>query len=145
MGKELLTPLGGIQFYIVNIRSDYEYEKYCKNIRSLQERPLAGSYRIVVSPKKWQTIRCVVSLNNPEIPNNGDSGERYLCSEFVKDNIILTIGAGDDVPAFDTKQIRYGIEYVFKTPVDKVMFGIAWATDYECQFDIRTQLATDLY
>ena len=68
-----------------------------------------------------------------------------MCSEFVKDNVVLTIGAGDDIPAFNTNQIRYGMEYVFKAPVDKVMFGVAWATDYEGQFDIRTQLATDLY
>ena len=145
MGKELLTPLGKIEVYIDDIRSDYEYEKHCKNIRSLLEQPLAGSYRIVVSSEKWQSIRCVVSLDNTEIPNNGDSGERYLCSEFVKDNVVLTIGAGDDIPAFHTNQIRYGIEYVFKGPVDKVMFGVAWATDYEGRFDIRTQLATDLY
>ena len=145
MGKGLLTPLGEILIYIDNIRSDYEYEMYCKNIRTLQERPLAGSYRIVVSPKKWQTIRCVVSLDDAEIPNDGASGERYLYAEFVKDNTVLTIGAGDDNPAFDANQIRYGIEYVYKAPVDKVMFGIAWATDYGGQFDIRTQLASDLY
>ncbi len=145
MGKGILTPLGEIQIYTDNIRSDYAYEKYCKNIQPLQERPLAGSYRIVLSPKKWETIRCVVSLDDTEIPNDGASGERYLYSEFVKDNVVLTIGAGDDNPAFDTNQIRYGIEYVYKAPVDKVMFGIAWSTDYESQFDIRTQLATDLY
>lgn len=145
MGKGLLTPLGEIQIYIDNIRVDYEYEKYHKDIRSLQERPLAGSYRISVSSNNWQTIRCVVLLNDIDIPNDGASGERYLYSEFVKDNVVLTIGAGADNPAFDTNQIRYGIEYVYKTPVDRAMFGIAWVTDYEGYFDIRTQLATDLY
>ena len=99
----------------------------------------------MISRNDWKTVRCVVSLYDTEIPNNGDSGERYLCSEFVKDNIILTIGAGDDNPAFDTKQIHYGMEYIRKVPVDQVIFGIAWATDYEGPFDIRTQLATDLY
>lgn len=145
MDKRLLTPLGEIQIYIDDICSDYEYEKYSKDICSLRERPVDGSYRIIISKNSWKTIRCVVSLYDTEISNNGDSGERYLCSEFVKDKIILTIGAGDDNPAFDTNQIRYGMEYVRKAPVDKVMFGIAWATDYESPFDIRTQLATDLY
>ena len=68
-----------------------------------------------------------------------------MYSEFVKDNIVLTIGASDENPAFDTNRIQYGMEYVRKAPIDKVMFGVAWATDYEGQFDIRTQLATDLY
>lgn len=146
MGKELMTPLGEIQIYIDDIRSDYEYEPYCnQKIRSLRERVLAGSYRIVISKKDWQTIRCVVSPCDPKIPNRGSSGERYLCSEFVKENVVVTIGAGDEIPEFVTNQIRYGMEYVRRTPVDKVMFGVAWATDYEGEFDIRTQLATDLY
>jgi hypothetical protein len=140
-----LTPLGEIHIYIDNVRSDYEVETYHCNVSSVREKPLAGIYRIIVSAKEWQTIRCVISLCDSEIPNNGASGERYLYSEFVKDNIVLTIGAGDENPAFDTNRIRYGVEYVCRTPIDKVMFGIAWATDYEGYFDIRTQLATDLY
>ena len=32
MGKELLTPLGKIEIYIDDIRSDYEYEQHCKNV-----------------------------------------------------------------------------------------------------------------
>ena len=106
MGKELMTPLGEIQIYIDDIRSDYEYEPYCnQKIRSLRERVLAGSYRIVISKKDWQTIRCVVSLCDPKIPNRGSSGERYLCSEFVKENVVVTIGAGDEIPEFVTNQI----------------------------------------
>ena len=85
-----------------------------------------------------------VSSSKGEIPSRkGYPG--YLYSEFVKDNIVLTIGASDENPAFDTNRIQYGMEYVRKAPIDKVMFGVAWATDYEGQFDIRTQLATDLY
>lgn len=145
MEKGIITPLGEIQIYIDNIRFDYEYKPHYKNIKSLQERPLAGCYQIVVSKQDWQTISCVVSLYDSEIPNDGASGERYLYSEFVKDNIVLTIGAGDENPTFDTKRIRYGVEYVRNAPIKSVMFGIAWATDYEGQFDIRTQLATDLY
>ena len=145
MKKGILTPLGEIYIYIDNVRSDYDYEQYSRNIRSLQEHPPAASYRIIVSKKDWRTIRCVVSLCDTEIPNNGSSGERYLCSEFVKDNIVLTIGAGDDNTDFDTIRLRYGVEYIRKNAIDTVMFGVAWATDYEGQYDIRTQLATDLY
>lgn len=145
MNKGIVTPLGEIQIYIDNIRSDYAYKQHYKNIKSLLERPLVGCYQIVISKKDWQTIRCVVSFYDAELPNEGASGERYLYSEFVKDNIVLTIGAEDDNTAFDTKRIPCGMEYVRRTPIDKVMFGIAWATDYEGQFDIRTQLATDWY
>ena len=145
MGKGILTPLGEIQVYIDGVCAEYAYEKHGRDIRALRERPLAGSYRITIAKKDWETIRCVVSLYDSEIPNNGDSGERYLCSSFVKDNVILTIGAGADYPAFHTNQTRYGMEYVRKAPVDQIMFGVAWATDYENPLDIRTQLATDLY
>jgi len=145
MKKGIVTPLGEIQIYIDNIRADYEYEQYSKNNQSLQERPLAGCYQIVISKEEWQTIRCIVSLLDMEIPNEGASGERYLYSEFIKDNIVLTIGAGDENPAFDTNRISYGVEYVRKSQIEKVIFGIAWATDYGGQSDIRTQLATDLY
>ncbi len=145
MEKGIVTPLGEIQIYIDDIRSDYAYKPYCKNIKPLQERSLAGCYQVMVSAQDWNRIRCVVSLNDPSIPNEGATGERYLYSEFIKNNIVLTIGAGDENSAFDTNRLPYGVEYVRKTPVDKVMFGIAWATDYEGWFDIRTQLATDLY
>ena len=145
MGKGILTPLGEIKIYIDNVRSDYMYKEYHKNIKPLQEQPSEECYQITVSKKDWQTICCIVSLYDTDIPNSGASGERYLYSEFVKDNIVLAIGAGDEHPAFDTNQIRYGVEYVRKTSIDKVMFGIAWETDYEGPFDIRAQLATDLY
>lgn len=145
MKKGIVTPLGEIQIFIDNIRSDYEVEPYNCNVCSVREKPLAGSYRIIVSAKEWQTVRCVVSLYDSEIPNDGASGERYLYSEFVKGNIVLTIGAGDENLAFDTNRVSYGVEYVRKAHIDKVMFGVAWATDYEGEDDIRTQLASDLY
>ena len=85
MGKGILTPLGEIYIYIDNVRSDYEVEPYNCNVLSVLENPLAASYRIIVSAKEWQTIRCVVSLCDTEIPNKGASGERYLYSEFIKD------------------------------------------------------------
>ncbi len=139
------TPLGEIHIYIDGVRSDYEFEPYNCNIRSVSAKPPAGCYKIVVTSNDWHTIRCVVSLNDTDLPNNASSGQRYLCSEFIKENIVLTIGAGDENIAFDSNRLRYGIEYVRKAPIDKVMFGVAWATDYEGQYDIRTQLATDLY
>ena len=145
MKKGIMTPLGEIHIYIDNVRSAYEVEPYICNVRSVRAKPPEGCYRIIVSVKEWQTIRCVLALGDTEIDNYGVGGQRYFCSEFIKDNIVLTIGAGDEIDAFDTNRIQHGMEYVRKAPVDKVMFGVAWATDYEGEDDIRTQLATDLY
>ena len=145
MEKGILTPLGEIQIYIDNIRSDYQVEPYICNVRLVRAKPPEGCYRIIVSAKEWHTIRCVLAFCDTETINYGVGGQRYFCSEFVKDNVVLTIGAGDEIEAFDTNQIQYGMEYVCKALINKVMFGVAWATDYEGEDDIRTQLATDLY
>ena len=145
MKNSIVTPLGKIHIYIDNVRSEYEAEPYHCNTSAILERPLDGSYRIIVSAKGWQTVRCVVSTSDTGIHNEGASGERYLYSEFVKNNIILTIGAEDENPAFDTIRIPYGVEYVCRTPIEQVMFGVAWATDYQDPFDLRTQLATDFF
>ena len=141
MKKELITPLGVIRIYVDNILFLYDCEPYSKDIKN----GLAGCYRIVISQKEWQTIRCVLVPFDDKIQESCETGERYFCSHFVKDGVILTIGAGDDIPEFDTKQIPHGIEYIRKKPVNKVTFGIAWAIDYDGQDDIRTYLATDLY
>ena len=145
MKKAIMTPLGEIQIFIDNIRSDYEFEPYICNVRSVRAKPLEGCYQIIVLAKEWQTIRCVLALCDTKTDNYGVGGQRYFCSEFVKDNIVVTIGAGDEINGFNTNRIQYGMEYVRKDSIDKVMFGVAWATDYEGEYDIRTQLATDLY
>lgn len=145
MKQRIETPLGEIFVFIDNAPADYDFEPFQRDIRSLQLKPVSASYRIIVSTKEWQTIRCEVVLQVAELPNNGESGERYLCSEFARENIVLTIGAGNDSDLFDTKQTRYGMEYIRRKPVEQVLFGIAWTTDYEGKYDIRTQLATDLY
>ena len=44
MNKGILTPLGEIQIYIDNIRSDYEYKQHYKNIKFLLERLLQHCY-----------------------------------------------------------------------------------------------------
>jgi len=145
MDQNIITPLGEIQVYIDDVRYAYAAEPYLCGVQSVIDHPVEGCYRLLICAKDWQRIRCVVVPENKEISNSGSSGERYLYAEFIKDNVVLTIGAGDEQAAFDTHRLRYGVEYVRNTPVDTVMFGIAWATDYEGPYDIRTQLAADLY
>ena len=145
MNKELVTPLGEINIYIDNVKTDYKAEPCSCKVHSVREKPLAGSYRITISADNWQKIRCVAALHDTGIANTGASGERFLYSEFISDNVMLTIGAEDENMAFDTNRLRYGIEYVRKASINRVLFGIAWAADYEGPYDIRTQLAADLY
>lgn len=139
------TPLGRIEIYIDDVLTNYEFQSYQGTARSLQEHPVAASYRIIISGHDWHTVRCVLALEDDTIPNDGATGERYMYAEFVKDNIAVTIGAGDEITGFDTNHTRYGIEYIRKESIEDVMFGVAWAEDYEGPNDIRTQLATDLY
>lgn len=145
MKKRLITPLGEILIYLDGILSDYEALPHCCSVRSVLKKPVGGCYIISVPVNHCQSVRCVVALDYPDLPNEGCSGERYWSSAFVKNNIILTIGAEDDNPHFETNQLRYGMEYILHSPMDAVTFAIAWATDYEGPFDIRTDLATDIF
>ena len=64
-------------------------------------------------------------------------------AEFISDSIILTIGAEDENPAFETVRVEFGLEYRILNSVSEVVFGIAWATDYEGSSDCRTWFAAD--
>ena len=139
------TPLGKIEIYIDGVLTNYEFEPYRGRARSLQEQPVAASYRIIISGHDWHTVHRMIVLEDNRIANDGATGERYLYAEFVKGNIVVTIGAGDEIPGFDTNRTRYGVEYIRKESIEEAMFGVAWAEDYEGSNDIRTQLATDLY
>jgi len=105
--------------------------------------PIAGCYRIHAPVGEHRSIRCEVELSDTRIVNTGASGERYMDAEFISDSIILTIGAEDENPAFETVRIELGIEYRILSSVSEVVFGIAWATDYEGSSDCRTWYAAD--
>lgn len=74
---------------------------------------------------------------------SGSSGERYLCSEFVEGATMLAIGAEDENPAFETNRVKNGMEYHINGKADEVVFGIAWAIDYEGADDVRVWFAAD--
>ena len=46
-------------------------------------------------------------------------------------------------PAFEIERLENGMEYCMNTRVDEVVFGIAWATDYEGTDDVRVWFAAD--
>lgn len=138
----LITPLGKIKVYADGACVDYKVTEYSFNRHPCKDRPVAGCYRIEIDTHGRSDIACVVELTEP-IPNTGSSGENYIDAEFIKDDTILTIGMEDENPAYESVRIETGLQYKLFQPVDKVVFGIAWATDYEGADDVRTWYAAD--
>lgn len=138
----LMTPLGKIKVYADGVCIDYNATEYDFNRPPCKDRPVAGCYRIEINARGRNTIACVVELVNP-ILNTGGSGEKYIDAEFIKEDTILTIGIEDENPAFESVHLENGLQYELLQPVDKVVFGIAWAIDYEGADDIRTWYAAD--
>ena len=145
MNNELSTPLGRVLVYVNGVLSKYEFLPYNCNIKALQENPITACYKISVSGQEAQTVQCMIELDCEEISTNWNSDERYLEVDFCKNNIIVTIGAEADNAGFDTQSLQCGIQYVLKSSVEFLIFSIAWATDYQDEFDIRTYLATDIF
>ncbi len=140
----LQTPFGIIRILSDGVLLDYEAVPRVCNCRSIQEKPLAGNYCITVPTAGRSTIQCEVDWCREPIRNTGDSGERYLCAEFVDGRTVLTIGIEDGNLAFESIRCDNGMAYRILQPpaTTTVVFGIAWATDYE-DGDVRTWLAAD--
>lgn len=143
--EKLITPLGEIRVYTDGVSTGYPVSPYHSQIRSLRENPPAGCWQIKVPAKTCKTISCVLVPDDDTMENFGSSGERFYCSEFAKDNVNLVIGAEGDHPSFDTRRLRFGMEYVLNAPVEEVSFGVAWVADYEGADDIRAYLAADQF
>ena len=138
----LMTPLGEIKIYIDGICVDFEATEYAFDRSPCKDKPVAGCYRIEVNAQRRIRIDCTVELLDT-IWNTGSSGERYLDAEFIKGSTILTIGMEDENPAFESVRLENGLQYKLLQPIDKVVFGIAWATDYAGTDDVRTWFAAD--
>lgn len=138
----IISPLGNINVYADGVCIDYKATEYDFNRHPCKDRPVAGCYRIEIDTHDRTVLACVVELTEP-IPNTGSSGENYIDAEFIKDDTILTIGMEDDNPAFESVRVENGLRYKLLHPVDKVVFGIAWAIDYEGADDVRTWYAAD--
>jgi len=139
----LSTPLGPIKVFADGTKLDCEVMEFTYDRPPVKGHPIAGCYRIHAPVGEHRSIRCEVGLNDTSIVNTDASGERYVDAEFISDSIILTIGAEDENPAFETVRVEFGLEYRILSSVSEVVFGIAWATDYEGPSDCRTWYAAD--
>ena len=145
MDKNILTPLGKIVVYVNDAPSAYDFSPYDCKTTAVLESPISACYLISVPSANAKTVRCVIEFNCENILTNWDSDERYLGTDFIKGSTIVTIGAEADNPEFDAKLIDGGIQYFLKSPPEILYFSVAWATDYKNRFDIRTNLATDIF
>ena len=139
----ITTPFGPINVYTDDAVLDYVAEAYAFAQPPVKGHPIAGCFRIRVPVGEYRSIRCEVEWNDISVRNTGSSGECYADAEFISGSKILTIGAEDENPAFDTVRTERGMEYRIHDPVAEVVFGIAWATDYAGPSDCRTWYAAD--
>ncbi len=139
----LSTPFGNIKVFADGTEIEYE-AKWFEYIKPpVKDKPLAGCYRIHIPVKNYCSIRCVLELENESVDVSGSSGERYLCREFCDGSVMLAIGVEDENPEFEAKRVKNGMEYHINGKVEKVAFGIAWATDYVGKDDVRVWFAAD--
>lgn len=139
----ITTPFGPINVFADDVALAYTAIVHTFDRPPVKEHPIAGCFRIRVPVGSHRSIRCEVGLENTSIPNTGGSGEDYADAEFIFDTTILTIGAEDENPAFDTIRTKHGMEYRIHGCASEVVFGIAWTTDYEGASDCRTWFAAD--
>jgi len=139
----LTTPFGKIKVYADGVCIDYEAAAFDFNRPPCKDKPVAACYRITVDARGHRSISCVVEQAVPPIRNTGSSGQAYIDAEFIRGDTILTIGMEDENPAFESIRIENGLRYDLLMPVEQVVFGIAWATDYEGSDDCRTWFAAD--
>ena len=145
MDRIISTPLGKIIVYVNDMPSAYDFSPYDCRAKAVLDNPISACYKISVSCTDVRTVRCIIELNGENTSTNWDSDERYLGIDFIKGSTIVTIGADTDNSDFDTELIEGGIQYLLKSLSKVLYFSIAWATDHKDQFDIRTNLATDIF
>lgn len=139
----LTTPFGKIKVYTDGVCIDYEAAAFDFNSPPCRDKPVFGCYRIVVDARGHQSISCIVEQAELTIRNIGSSGQAYIDAEFIRGGTILTIDMEDENPAFESVRIEDGLRHELPIPVDRVVFGVAWVTDYEGPDDCRTWFAAD--
>lgn len=139
----LETPFGKINILVDGAAIQYEARPFEYIKPPVKDKPIAGCYRIYIPVENCSCIQYMLDLEDTKVGVSGSSGERYLCREFIYDTTMLAIGIEDENPSFESLRIENGMEYCIKHSVEEVVFGIAWATDYEGANDVRVWFAAD--
>ena len=139
----LQTPFGKIYIEVDGVAMDFEARPFDYIKPPVKDKPIAGCYRIHIPVKECCSVQCVLELEKESIDVSGSSGEHYLCREFSDGTMMLAIGAEDENPDFTTERVKNGMEYQISGTVEEVVFGVAWATDYEGTDDVRVWFAAD--
>ena len=139
----LQTPFGKINILVDGVATNFEAKPFDYIKPPIKDKPIAGCYRIDIRVKNYRSIQCILNLENEKVDVSGSSGERYLCREFIDGATMLAIGIEDENPAFESGRVENGMEYRIIDKIDEVVFGIAWATDYEGTDDVRVWFAAD--
>ena len=139
----LETPLGKINIIVDGVVANFEAEPFDYIKPPVKDKPIAGCYRIHIPVENHHSIQCVLNLEDKNVDVSGSSGERYLCREFCAGAAMLAIGIEDENPAFQSVRVENGMECCINGGIDEVVFGIAWAIDYEGTDDVRVWFAAD--
>lgn len=139
----LETPFGKLRILADGRSAAYEAVPHHFDRPPVLDAPIAGCFRIAVPAERAAVICCVVETADPDIRFEGSSGEGYLAAECARNDLILTIGMEDDHPSFTPEVIRNGIRCTVHEPLSCVIFGVAWADDYQGASDVRTWYAAD--
>ena len=139
----LETPFGKVNIIVDGVAIHYEAKPFDFIKPPVKDRPIAGCYRIHIPAEKHRSIQCVLELESEKVEVSSSSGERYVCKEFEYGTTMLAIGVEDENPAFELERLENGMEYRMNSPVEEVVFGIAWTTDYEGTDDVRVWFAAD--
>lgn len=95
-------------------------------------------YRIYGAIKAGQTVRAVIEpLADCKVSDC--SGEDYVCCEFVRDEMQMTLGALENcqITPIENALLLTGIQ-----EQAAVSLGLAWVNDY-FEYDNRTWFAAD--
>lgn len=139
----LKTPFGKINILVDGVAINFEAKPFDYVKPPVKGKPIAGCYRIHFPVENYRSIQCVLNLEDKKVEVSGSSGERYLCREFGVGATMLAIGIEDENPVFESERVENGMEYRINDRIDEVVFGIAWATDYEGTNDVRVWFAAD--
>ena len=136
----LITPFGKIRIIADGIEIDYHAQIYQYPKPPVVTNPIEGCFRITVPVHGAQTVQCeLISDKTASV----ESGENYFCVEYRQEKTQLIIGAIDGSIDFSTQETPRGIKYQFHKPVETVVFGVAWTTDYRGTDDCRVWYAAD--